>query len=68
MQAPGFQRGNKVHGFPNPRMPRGLSRLLNLICGNSEEINLLCENEVRGGQGNGVLQKQSWEKGQPAHS
>lgn len=35
--------------------------LLNLMCGNSEEINLQGESEVRGGQGNRVLQEQRWE-------
>ena len=67
IQAPGFQFGSKVHGFSNPPIP-SLSRFLNLMRGNSKEINLRCENEVTGGQGNRVLQKQNWEKGQPAHS
>lgn len=38
------------------------------LCGNLKEINLHCESEVRGGQGNGMLQGQRWELGQPAHS
>lgn len=44
--------------FPNLSIPRGLSYLLSLMCGNSKEINLQCEREVRGGQGNRVLQEQ----------
>lgn len=44
--------------FPKLPIPRGLSYLRSLMCGNSKEINLQCESEVRGGQGNRVLQEQ----------